>query len=98
MADKQKGLRRPQAPVDLFTLRPEEELVPEIVEEQAEEDKAEEKRPGRFKTSVELTSEALDLVTRLKAEYRQQHQKHLALWRILDEAVKMYAAQKIKNT
>jgi len=95
MADKQKGLKRPQAPVDLFTLQPEEELVPEAIEEELEEDdKLVELRPRRFKTSVELTPEALDLIAQLKTEYRREHQKHLALWRILDEAIKLYASKK----
>lgn len=95
MADKQKGLQRPQAPVDLFTLQPEEELVPEVKKEKAETDTAEEELSERFKTSVELTPEALDLIDQLKTQYRRENNRHLPLWRILDEAVKVYAAQKL---
>jgi hypothetical protein len=95
MADKQKGLQRPQAPVDLFTLQPEEELVPEAKKEKAETDAAEEEPSERFKTSVELTPEALDLIDQLKTQYRRENNRHLPLWRILDEAVKVYASQKL---
>ena len=89
MANKQTGLQRARAPVDLFTLQPEEELVPAAASKKpvsAESSK-------RFKTSVELTPETLDLIDLIKTEYRRKHQKHLALWRILDEAVKLYASQ-----
>jgi hypothetical protein len=95
MADKQKGLQRPQAPVDLYTLQPEEELVPEVTEKIAEENDIEEELPERFKTSVELTPESLDLIDQLKTKYRRENNKHLPLWRILDEAVKQYASQKL---
>lgn len=95
MADKQKGLQRPQAPVDLFTLQPEEELVPDVKKEKAETDAAEEESSERFKTSVELTPEALDLIDQLKTQYRRENNRHLPLWRILDEAVKVYALQKL---
>ena len=98
MADKQKGLQRPQAPVDLYTLQPEEELVPEVTETIVEENDAEEELPERFKTSVELTPEALDLIDQLKTKYRRENNKHLPLWRILDEAVKLYASQELQNT
>ena len=95
MADKQKGLQRPQAPVDLFTLQPEEELVPEVAEKLTKDTDTGEKLQQRFKTSVELTPEALDLIDQLKTKYRRENNKHLPLWRILDEAVKQYAAQKL---
>jgi hypothetical protein len=98
MADKQKGLQRPQAPVDLFTLQPEEELVPEVTKEEVEANTTEEEPPERFKTSVEITPEALELIDKLKMQYRRENNKHLPLWRILDEAVKLYASRELQNT
>ena len=98
MADKQKGLQRPQAPVDLFTLQPEEDLLPEAVKEKVVPAVTEEELPERFKTSVELTPDVLELVDQLKGQYRRKNNKHLPLWKILDEAVKLYAAQELHNT
>jgi hypothetical protein len=122
MTDTKKGLPRPRPPVDLFTLQPEEDLIPEATEKQetevettsserdvpvsetsqqqevANEAGKDEELPQRYKTSVELTPEALELISQLKAQHRIEHRRHLALWRILDEAVKLYARQELENT
>ncbi len=96
MADKQKGLQRPPAPDDLFTLQPEEDTLPEAANEKVVSAVTEEELPERFKTSVELTPEALELIDQLKTKYRRENNKHLPLWRILDEAVKQYASQRLQ--
>jgi hypothetical protein len=104
----------PMDPMDLYTLEPDKDLIPaasekndeEIkgeevpvaIKEEAEEDKIKEDKPERFKTSVELTPETLDLIGALKREYRRKEKKHLPLWLILDKAVKLYAAQQLRNT
>ena len=97
MAGKQKGLQRPQAPVDLFTLQPEEDLLPEAAKEKVVPAVTEEELPERFKTSVELTPDVLELVAQLKGQYRRKNNKHMPLWRILDEAVRLYASQELQN-
>lgn len=48
MVDKQKVLQRPQAPVDLFTLQPEEDTLPEAAKEKVVPDVTEEELPVRF--------------------------------------------------
>jgi hypothetical protein len=124
MPDKKRGLKRPEAPVDLFTLQPEPELMPGAREPETqpvteltkpkqrkpaakkstqpkakpavEEKKAIVKIP-RIKTSVELLPETIELIEEIKSQHRRQHRRLLPMWKILDEAVRELAAQKLKE-
>ena len=109
--DKKRGLQRAQAPVDLFTLKPEPELIARASDSQrppvarkaprtkpkpTPPPRNSAARPERVKTSVEFLPETIDLIEQMKSHYRREHRKHLPVWKILDEAIRDLADRRLK--
>jgi len=109
--DKKRGLQRAQPPIDLFTLKPEPDLIAEasdfkgaLVAREASRTKPKTTPPQhndparseRVKTSVEFLPETLDLIEQMKSHYRRKQRKHLPVWKILDEAIRDLADRRLK--
>ena len=109
--DKKRGLQRAQPPIDLFTLKPEPDLIAKASDSQRASvaRKATRTKPKttppqhknptqseRVKTSVEFLPETLDLIEQMKSHYRREQRKHLPVWKILDEAIRDLADRRLK--
>lgn len=74
MTDRKKGLKRPEPPIDLYTLQPEPELIDEGEDEKTQKEPAKKKRASREpsqkrdlpKAKSETKAEEVDRSERVK--------------------------------
>ncbi len=88
---KREALERPDAPVDIFTLEPEPDLIASGAPTKTTESQAGEHQ--RVNTSISMLASTHTKIKLIQSQYRLAKGRSYPMWRLLKDAVDLLAQE-----